>query len=247
MDRLVYVAMTGAKHVDLAQTVHANNLANVSTTGFRADLAQARAVQVYGEGYEGRVYALAEEPSPSFEPGTKMDTGRELDVAIEGDGYLAVQTADGREAYTRAGDLLIDADGILRTGSGHAVLGDGGPISLPPVTKLTIGADGTITVQPQGQGTDALSQIATIKLVRPDHNELTKGLDGLLRRRDGAVEPVDPDVHLVSGFLEGSNVNAVKEMTAILELARQFEIEVRMMRTVDENAEAATSLVDVGG
>jgi flagellar basal-body rod protein FlgF len=247
MDRLLYVAMTGAQHIDLAQTVHANNLANVSTTGFRADLAQARAVQVYGEGYQGRVYALAEEPSPSFAPGAKIDTGRELDVAIEGEGFIAVQTADGREAYTRAGDFLIDADGILRTGRGHIVLGDGGAISLPPITKLTIGADGTITVQPQGQGTEALSQIATIKLVKPAPDDLTKGPDGLLRRRDGGVEPSNPEVHLVSGFLEGSNVNAVQEMTAILELARQFEIEVRMMRAVDDNAEAATSLVDVGG
>jgi flagellar basal-body rod protein FlgF len=239
--------MTGAKHVDLAQSVHANNLANVATTGFRADLAQARAVQVYGEGYEGRVYALTESPGVSFEPGSLTDTGRELDVAVEGDGYLAVVAPDGGEAYTRSGDLVIDGAGLLRTGAGHLVVGDGGPISLPPVTKLYVGADGTITIQPQGQGTDALAQVARIKLVRPAPDALVKGADGMLRRGDGVSEPANPDVRLVSGFLEGSNVNAVHEMTAILELARRFEIEVRMMRTVDENAEAATSLVDVTG
>jgi flagellar basal-body rod protein FlgF len=245
MDRLLYVAMTGAAHVDRGQTVHANNLANVSTTGFRADLAQARAVQVFGDGYSGRFYALAENPASNLAQGAMVDTARDLDVAIEGDGFFTVQTADGHEAYTRAGDFAVDSLGNLRTGTGQQVVGDGGPITLPPYQRLQIGADGSITIQPEGQGAEGLVQIDRLRLVKPAPGDVTKGVDGLFHSRANAPIAVSPDVHVVSGFLESSNVNAIHEMTSILELARQFELEVRMMQAAQHNDEAATSLVHV--
>ena len=152
MDRFLYVAMMGAAHNNRAQALHANNLANVNTTGFRADLAQARSMQVFGPGHPARVYALTENPGTSLAAAVLDETGRSLDVAVEGDAFLAVQAPDGKEAFTRAGDLYADELGILRNGSGHPVLGEGGPIAVPQYEAITIGDDGTVSVPPVGQG-----------------------------------------------------------------------------------------------
>ena len=245
MDKLIYVAMTGAAHIDRAQTLHSNNLANVGTTGFRADLAQARSVQVYGDGFKGRVYALTEQPGSDFKQGPLMQTGRDLDTAITGDGFFAVQGSDGKEAYSRSGDFTVDSTGALRDGAGRQVLGDGGPISLPAYDALYIGSDGSVTIQPEGQGPEALVQLDRIKLVKPDRGALSKGDDGLLHASGGAPLASSPDVRLESGMLESSNVNAVNEMTSILELARQFDLEVRLMKSAEQNDEAATQLLQV--
>jgi flagellar basal-body rod protein FlgF len=245
VDKLIYVAMTGAAHIDRAQTLHSNNLANVGTTGFRADLAQARSVQVYGDGFKGRVYALTEQPGSDFKQGPLMQTGRDLDTAITGDGFFAVQGSDGKEAYSRSGDFTVDSTGALRDGAGRQVLGDGGPISLPAYDALYIGSDGSVTIQPEGQGPEALVQLDRIKLVKPDRGALSKGDDGLLHASGGAPLASSPDVRLESGMLESSNVNAVNEMTSILELARQFDLEVRLMKSAEQNDEAATQLLQV--
>ncbi len=245
MDRLLYIAMTGAAHIDRAQTVHANNLANLGTSGFRADLAQARAVQVNGDGYETRVFALAEQPASDFRQGPLMETGRDLDVAVSGQGFFAVQLPDGSEAYTRAGEFVVDALGTLRNGAGYAVLGDGGPISLPPYERLQIGGDGSITIQPEGQGEQALVQIDRLRLVKPEQGEVAKGPDGLFRPIDDVALASSAEVAVVAGFVESSNVNAIHEMTAILELSRQFELEVRLMKAAEQNDEAAQELVSV--
>ena len=245
MDKLIYVAMTGAAHIDRAQTLHSNNLANVGTTGFRADLAQARSVQVYGDGFKARVYALTEQPGSDFKQGPLMQTGRDLDTAITGDGFFAVQGSDGKEAYSRSGDFTVDSTGALRDGAGRQVLGDGGPISLPAYDALHIGSDGSVTIQPEGQGPEALVQLDRIKLVKPDRGALSKGDDGLLHASGGAPLASSPDVRLESGMLESSNVNAVNEMTSILELARQFDLEVRLMKSAEQNDEAATQLLQV--
>lgn len=245
MDKLLYVASTGAAHIERAQAVHANNLANVSTTGFQADLAHARSMQVFGDGMPSRVYALTENPATDFRPGTLIQTGRSLDVAVKGDGFLAVGLPDGSEGYTRNGDLQVDALGQLRTGKGTPVLGDAGPIALPPFDALDIGADGSISIVPAGQGPETLVQVGRIKLVEPDPADLTKGEDGLLRRADGGVEAASANVSLVSGNLESSNVNPVHEMTEIISLARQFEVEVRLMQTAEQMDEASAQLVRV--
>ncbi len=246
MDRLLYTTAIGAAHIERAQAVHANNLANVGTTGFQADFAQAQSRLVGGDGVPARVYGLTMTPGTDFSAGVMQQTGRELDVAIKGSGYLAVQLPGDNEGYTRAGDLQLDAAGRLISSDGLPVLGDGGPIALPPFEKIYVGGDGSITVQPEGQGPETQVQVGRLKLVNPEHDALVKDTNGLMRRRDGAQEVADPDVTLVSGFLESSNVNAVGEMTQILGLARQYEIEVRMMRTAEENDRAAAELLRIG-
>lgn len=171
MDKALYIAMTGAKHNMLAQTAHANNLANVNTTGFKADFAQARSMPIYyGEGEPTRAYALTENPGTNFSQGALVETGRELDIAVEREGFIAVQAPDGTEAFTRAGSLHIDSVGILRTGNGLPVLGNGGPIALPPAEKIEMAADGTITLIPLGEGKEATVQADRVKLVNPDVN-----------------------------------------------------------------------------
>jgi flagellar basal-body rod protein FlgF len=245
VDKLIYVAMTGAAHIDRAQSLHSNNLANVGTSGFRADLEQARSVQVYGDGYNGRVYALTERPGNDFKQGPLVQTGRDLDTAITGDGFFAVQGPDGKEAYSRSGDFTLDSVGTLRDGAGRIVLGEGGPISVPPHDQLFIGADGSITIQPEGQGPEALVQLDRLKLVKPDRSTLTKGEDGLMHVAPGTKVASSPDVTLMSGAVEGSNVNAVNEMTSILALARQFDLEVRLMKSAEQNDEAASQLLQV--
>ena len=246
MDRLLYVSTIGASHVERAQAVHAHNLANVSTTGFRADYAQARSRWVEGDGMPARVYGITESPGTDHSEGVKRQTGRNLDVAVEGRGFLTVQLPDGSEAYTRAGDLRVDSVGRLLSREGFPVMGEGGPIALPPFTELFIGADGGVTVQPEGQGPEALVQVDRLKLVDPPHAEVGKDGTGLFRHQDALPLPPDPNVRVVSGFLEESNVNAVNELTEIMSLARQFEIEVRLMRTAESLDEAATSLVRIG-
>lgn len=247
MDKALYISMTGAKHNMLAQASNANNLANVNTQGFKADFAQARSMPVYyGDGLPTRAYALSEKPATDFAPGPLQETGRDLDLAVDGDGFLAVASLDGEEAYTRAGSLFIDSVGMLRTGNGLPVMGNAGPIAIPAADKVEVGLDGTITVVPQGQGPQAPVQIDRIKLVNPDLAEMTKSEDGLFRMLDAEIEPPPAaEVRLVSGFLEGSNVNAVNELTGMLSLARQYELQVKVMSTAKEMSEASARLLQM--
>ncbi|WP_086932535.1 flagellar basal body rod protein FlgF [Agarilytica rhodophyticola] len=249
MDKALYIAMTGAKNNMMAQVSHTNNLANVNTTGFRADFAQARSMPIYyGDGFPTRAYALTERPATDFSHGALIETGRDLDIAIEQQGFIAVQAVDGQEAYTRAGSLHLDSVGILRTGNGLPVIGNGGPIAIPPSEKIEIGLDGTITIIPLGQGVEEIAQIERIKLVNPPIDSLEKSEDGLIRPRDPNQDiPADGAVRIVSGFLEGSNVNAVNELTSILSLSRQFEMQIKIMQVAQENSEASARLLQSQG
>lgn len=243
MDSVLYLSMSAARELMQAQSVHANNLANAGTGGFKADFAQARALQVYGDGYPGRVYSATENPATDMSAGSLDQTGRNLDIAIDGDGWLAVQRSDGTEAFTRYGSLEVDSAGLLRTGRGDLVMGDGGPVALPPFETVLIGGDGTVTVQPVGQEPNNLVQIDRLKLVAPEPGALVKGTDGLFTRADGLPEPPAAQVRVVSGMIENSNVNVVNEMTEILALAREFEIQLRMMQTAEQNDQAAAELL----
>jgi flagellar basal-body rod protein FlgF len=246
MDKALYTSMTGAKHNTLAQAVHANNLANVGTGGFRRDFVAARSMGVYyGDGFPTRAHALAERPGTDFAVGAMRETGRDLDIAIRGEGWIAVRATDGSEAYTRAGDLQVTALGELLTGNGLPVIGNGGPIAIPQFSKLEIGDDGTITIRALGQGSEALATVDRIRLVNPAATTLEKREDGLVHYRDGAKAPVDATVRVASGYLEGSNVNAVEALTEMLGLARQYDIQVKLMKTVDDNAEAAARLLQI--
>lgn len=246
MDRMLYIAMAGAKQIELAQGVNTHNLANVSTTGFRADLAAFRAMPVFGPGLPTRVYAMTEKPGVDFTPGAMNATGRELDVAIAGEGWIAVQADDGTEAYTRRGDLHIGSGQLLQTGDGHPVLGNGGPIAIPPAEKIEIGADGTITIRPVGQAASTLASVDRIKLVNPRNDQLVKGADGLMRLKTGEVAPADAAVQLAPGSLESSNVNVVDAMVNMITLARQFEMQIKMMHEAESNDESSVSVMRIG-
>jgi flagellar basal-body rod protein FlgF len=235
MDHLLYIAMSGAKENMNALAVRANNLANANTNGFKADLEQARSMQAFGDGLPSRVFAMTEMPSQNFDAGEIKITENELDVAIQGDGWFAVEDADGQEAYTRSGNLKISVEGFLQTASGLTVLSDGGPVQLPvPLAKIDIAADGSIQAVPQGAPATAMVEVGRIKLVKPENPDMFKGNDGLFRRKDGAIAEPDASVNLLSGALEGSNVNAVGEMTYLISLQKQFELQVKMMKTAEE-------------
>lgn len=246
MDKMLYIAMTGASQNTLAQRAHANNLANISTSGFRRDFEQARSMPVFGESLPARAYAMSERPGTDFTPGSLQETGRDLDVAVEGQGWIAVQAADGSEAYVRTASLQIGALGQLRTSAGLPVLGNAGPILVPPEEKVEIGQDGTLSIRALGEAPNVLAEVDRIKLVNPDPKQLEKGVDGLIRVK-GATQPQDADanVRMVSGFVESSNVNAVDEMTSMLSLARQFELHVKMMRTAEDNAAAMARVMQL--
>ncbi|BFM50848.1 flagellar basal-body rod protein FlgF [Marinomonas sp. THO17] len=243
MDKALYLAMSGGVQTMNAQAIHANNLANVNTTGFRSDFEQARAMQVYGDYYPSRVYAMTENPATRYTQGDMIQTDRNLDVAINGEGFITVYDENGQEAYTRAGDLQINAAGQLVTGRGLPVAGVGGPIFLPPVDNINIMADGSISVVPQGGAANEVAVINQIKLVNPDSQNIRKGQDGLIHTKNGEFLEPDLNVQLVSGFVEGSNVNAVEEMTHIMNLARRFEMNVKMMDTVSENGNASARIL----
>jgi len=245
MDRFLYISMSGAKETLRAQTANNHNLANASTTGFRADLSAFQSRAVAGSGYASRVYATSSTTGWDQTQGALTQTGRDLDVGINGPGWIAVLAPDGREAYTRAGDLRIDPNGLLTNGAGHLVLGDAGPLTVPPHSSVMIGADGTISIVPIGQGPETTSLVGRIKLVNPPPETLVRGDDGLFRTNDGADAPADASVRLVSGVLESSNVNVADAMVNMIELARQFDLQVKAMRTAEDNATAAAQLLRI--
>jgi flagellar basal-body rod protein FlgF len=245
MDRMVYVAMTGAKQLMQAQALVANNLANVSTKGFRADLARFDAQAIQGPGFPSRVNTVASGVGFDSTQGTIVQTGSVLDVAIDGSGWLAVQARDGSEAYTRGGSLKVSALGQLTTERGELVMGDNGPLAVPPYTQIAMASDGTISIVPQGQGSETLAQVGRLKLVNPKQDQLDKRPDGLVRLKAGGKAPADANVRVVSGAVETSNVNIAGALVDMIDYARQFDLAVRMMQTADTDATRAASLASL--
>lgn len=242
MDKLLYTAMSGAQHALMAQGIRANNLANANTQGFRADYEQASAHTLNGDGFHSRVLAQSQQAGSNLAAAPLQETGRELDIAIQGDGFIALQSGQegGQEGYTRAGNMLISPDGEL-TINGHVVMGEGGPLQLPEFSTLEIGADGTISLTPPGGG--AQVEGGRIKLVQPGQGELQKGLDGLFYAVEPGALAQAEDVQLKQGHLEGANVNVVEEMVQNMALSRQFELQVRAMKTADDQARAGARLI----
>jgi flagellar basal-body rod protein FlgF len=244
MDKMLYIAMSGAKQNMHALSINANNLANAKTTGFKADLAQARSMQAFGEGMSTRVFAMTERSSQNFDSGAMLQTGRSLDIAVEGSGFFAVQAENGQEAYTRGGHLRLTETGALETNHGELVIGENGPITIPlPINNIQISRDGTIMVQPEGAPTSLQEEVARIKFVDPDTRLIEKGHDGLFRAKNGQVLGANTQVNMVSGALEASNVNPVNEMTEMIALQRQFEMQLKMMKTAEENDSSASALL----
>jgi len=245
MDRSLFIAMSGSKENMLAQAVRSNNLANASTVGFRADMADQFSMPVYGDTFPTRVYAATRTPSTDFTPSSVSFTGNDLDVAINNEGFFAVETADGIESYTRRGDLKISETGQLINGAGHTMVGVGGPIEIPLSESITIAKDGTVRVVPLGAENAAEVAVGQIKLVNPPINTLQKNTYGTFSLADNAVAEQDFTIEVQSGAVENSNVNIVSELVELISLARQHELNVKMMRSTEDNENAMARIMQI--
>ena len=242
MDRLIYTAMTGAKHTLGQQAAVSNNLANINSTGFRAELHKLRSVEVQTDALRSRAFVVDASVASDFATGPIAFTGRQYDAAIEGKGWFAVQTPDGTEAYTRDGSFEVSPNGVLQTRSGLPVIGDGGPITIPPDNEIVIGKDGSISAFTPDQG-NVVNVVAQLKLVNPPEQDLVRGDDGLFRQRNGQQAAVDETVQVAGGYLEGSNVNVVDQLVQMISLSRQFEMQTRMLQTAEANDQAAARVI----
>jgi len=243
MDRGLYVAMTGAKQIMEAQAVNNHNIANANTTGFRADSVSFTSEPVYGPGYASRVNAVAGDAGIDYSTGVVTSTSRPLDISVNGKGFIAVQGAGGREAYTRAGDLQVLESGEVVTVTGLPVLSETGPLNVPPSSVVTVGSDGTISVVPLGLSPAAQSQVDRIKLVNPPTKDLQKGADGLLYLKTGVKAPTDETVTVTSGQLEASNVNAALSLVNMIELQRLYEFQIKSMNSADSDEQSAERMM----
>jgi flagellar basal-body rod protein FlgF len=235
--------MTGAKQIMQAQAVNNNNIANASTSGFRADSIAFTSEPIYGPGYATRVNAVAADSGVDFSSGVLESSGRPLDIAVNGRGFIAVQGANGKEAYTRAGNLQVTDSGALVTATGQAVLSDTGPVQVPPAGSVTIGSDGTVSVVPLGLSPSAQSQVDRIKLAKPATKDLQKGPDGLLYLKSGGKAPTDETVTVASGELESSNVNAAMSLVNMIELQRMYEFQIKSMNATDTNEQSSERMM----
>jgi flagellar basal-body rod protein FlgF len=235
--------MTGAKETLRAQAANNHNLANASTTGFRADLSAFQSRAVAGAGYASRVYATDSTTGWDDTTGPMQTTGNSTDIAIQGPGFIAVQGPDGKEAYTRAGDLHVDPNGMLLNGTGHQVMGDGGPISVPPHNSIDIAADGTVSVVPLGQNPNTIAAVGRIKLVNPPTDQVMRGEDGLFRLKSGDPAPADANVKVASGVIESSNVNIANSMVTMIQLARNFDLQVKAIKSAEDNGASSTKIL----
>lgn len=243
MDRLVHTAMTAMRGAMARQTAIANNLANANTTGFRAEIANASTRWLNGPGVNARAQASEQVIAADMASGTVTQTGNPLDIALNGDALLTVQAPDGDEAYTRRGDLKMSESGLLTTGDGHPVLGEGGPITLPPADSITIAKDGGIWIVPQGGDPAQSQQIDKLKLASPQGSQIAKGLDGLFREKNGGVLPSDPDATVTAEALEGSNVNPTLALVQMIEASRGWETQMKLVSTAKEMDDGGASLM----
>ncbi|NMG64418.1 flagellar basal-body rod protein FlgF [Azoarcus indigens] len=245
MDRLIYTAMTGAKWTLEQQAAVAHNLANATSTGFRTEMHKLRAVEMQTEAFHSRAFVVDASVATDFTPGPLQFSGNAYDVAVKGKGWLTVQMPDGTEAYTRDGSLEVSVNGVLQTHDGLPLLGaTGQPITLPPDSEIVIGEDGTVSAIPSGLGQgNVVNVIDQLKLVNPAEADLVRGDDGLFRLRQGGAAPADANVRVAGGYLEGSNVNVVDQMVTMISLARQFEMQTRMLQTAEQNDQSATQVI----
>ena len=249
MDRLIYTAMTGASQTLGRQAAVAHNLANVSTDGYRSAEHRLRAVQVQAQGaaqqtaLPTRAFVVDASTHSDFSAGPMQFTGRPLDIAIKGGGWIALAMPDGTEAYTRAGSLQISVNGTLQTTAGIPVQGDGGEINIPPDNQVTFGEDGTISVVPETGAKSTVNTVGRVKLVNPPLADLQRGDDGLFRLAGGEAAPTDEQTRIATGYIEGSNVNPVEQMVAMISLSRQFEMQIKMLQSADANDRAAAQIL----
>ncbi len=242
MDRLIYTAMTGAKHVMEQQATNSNNLANATTTGFRAQLDSFRAVPVQGADIATRTYVVDATVGTDYSAGAMQITGRDLDVAVQGKGWLVVEQADGSEALTRHGSLKVSENGLLQTQNGLNLVGEGGPITIPPDMRIAIAKDGTISGIPSGSQPKAVQVIGRLKLVNPPEDNLQRLESGLFKTKDNSETDPDPAVGVAGGMLENSNVNVVESMVTMINLARSFDLQMKLLQNAENNANKASQI-----
>lgn len=245
MDKMIYTAMTGAKHILEQQATTAHNLANATSTGFKAQVDSFRAVPVIGQGLPTRAFVVDSTVGADFNSGAIEHTGRDLDVAVQGDGWLVVQRPNGSEGYTRNGSLKVNENGVLQTSNGLTVMGDGGPISIPPNVTVSIGKDGTITAFMNETMPGPANIIGRLKLVNPDNATLKRSEEGVFVTKDGSQPAMDASVSVVGGALESSNVNVVDAMVNMISLARQFEMQMKLVSSAENNANKASQLFNM--
>jgi len=245
MDRMIYTAMTGAKHILEKQATTSHNLANATSTGFKSQIDSFRAVPVLGEGLPTRAFVVDSTSGSDFNSGAIQSTDRSLDIAVKGDGWLTVQRADGSEAYTRNGSLKTSPNGLLQTATGLTIMGDGGPITIPPDVAVSIGKDGTVSTVNNLTLPGPSNIIGRIKLVNPPQANLVRADDGLFTTKDGKPATADANVSVVQGALESSNVNVVDAMVTMISLARQFEMQMKLIQTAENNANKASQLLQL--
>lgn len=243
MDRLIHTSLSAMRGAMARQTTIANNLANANTVGFRAEIASQRPLWLRGGEFQGRAPASEEVVNADMKAGALVETGRDLDVAMQGDSMLAVQAQDGEESYTRRGDLMIAPSGLLTTGDGVPVLGDGGPLTLPPADKIMIGADGKISIVPEGGDPTQMQQVGQLKIVSPKGSQIVKGLDGLFKVRGGGTLPSDPDAKVTQGALEQSNVNTSDALVQMIEASRSWETQIKLLTTAKDLDSSTTDLM----
>jgi flagellar basal-body rod protein FlgF len=243
MDRLIHTSLSAMRGAMSRQTTVANNLANANTVGFRAEFAAQRPLWLRGGEFQGRAPASEEVVNADMKAGAINQTGRDLDVAMQGDAMLAVQAQDGEESYTRRGDLMISPSGLLTTGDGVPVLGDQGPLTLPPADKILVSADGKISIVPEGGDPKQMQEVGKLKLASPKGSEIVKGLDGLFKVRGDGTLPADPDARVISGALEQSNVNTSDSLVQMIEASRAWETQIKLLTTARELDSSSADLM----
>lgn len=243
MDRLIYTSLSAMRGAMARQQATANNLANASTPGFRADVAEAQALWVNGPSFGDRAMASEEVVNADMKTGAVTSTGRDLDIVLGGDSLLAVQSAEGEEAYTRRGDLQVGSSGLLTTGDGRPVLGQGGPITIPPADKITIGEDGRISIVPKGGDPSQPQELDQLKVASPTGSPIVKGIDGLLRVKGGGTLPSDPDAHVTTGALEESNVSSSKALVDMIDASRAWDMQLKLISSARDLDSASADLM----
>ncbi len=245
MDRLIYTSLTAMRGAMARQTATANNLANAQTPGFRADIAEAKAKWLDGSGFESRALSAESVRAADMKAGTIVSTGRDLDIAMAGDSLLAVQAANGDEAYTRRGDLQLSDSGLLITGSGSPVIGGQGPVSIPPADKVSIDTEGRIWIVPQGGDPNQPQEVDRLKLATPAGTEIAKGLDGLFRAKGEGILPGDPDARVITRSLEGSNVQVTTALVEMIEASRAWDMQLKMLGNVRDLDNSTADLMQL--
>src|SRR5574343_45790 len=243
MDKLIYTAMSGAIHTMNQQTAVSNNLANVATAGFRAEMHKFRAVPVISDAFKSRAFVVDATVASDMSQGPLEETGKVTDMAVRGKGWFAVQLPNGTEAYTRGGSFEVNANGILQTKTGLPVVGDGGPITFPQGSDIVVGQDGVISAVPSTGGRNNTNVVGRMKLVNPPEQDLVRGEDGLFRLKSGQPAPQDEGVRMVAGYIEGSNVSVAEQMVTMISLARQFDMQTKLIQTAKENDQSAGQII----